>query len=140
MANFETLRTLRFGDCDPAGIAYFPFYFHFLNGVHEEWWISLGFPWRILIQERRIGLPTAQLDTKFRAPGFMGDVMNFSLEIVTIGTRSMTLEYEVKRDETVLWQATQVIVPTSLDTHKSIAWPGDILAALRSFKEAPGHV
>ncbi|SRR5579859_939453 len=136
MAHFATLRTLRFGDCDPAGIAYFPNYFHFLNGVVEEWWMSLGFPWRVLIQERRIGLPTVKLDTQFLAPGFMGDTLHFSFEIVALGSRSMTLEHFVTRDETLLWQATQVVVATSLDTHQSLAWPDDIRAALRTFQEA----
>ena len=136
MADFATLRTLRFGDCDPAGIAYFPFYFHFLNGVVEEWWTTLGFPWRVLIQERRIGLPTVKLDTDFLAPGFMGDILHFSFEITALGSRSMTLEHSVARDETLLWRATQVVVATDLDTHQSIAWPDDIRAALRIFQEA----
>ena len=136
MAHFATLRTLRFGDCDPAGIAYFPSYFHFLNGVVEEWWMSLGFPWRVLIQERRIGLPTVKLDTQFTAPAFMGDTLHFSFEITALGSRSMTLEHAVARDETLLWQATQVVVATSLDTHQSLAWPDDIRAALQSFQEA----
>ena len=131
MAHFATLRTLRFGDCDPAGIAYFPNYFHFLNGVVEEWWTELGFPWRILFQERRIGLPTVKLDTQFMAPGFMGDSLRFSFEMTSLGSRSMTLEHEIFRGETRLWRATQVVVATSLDTHQSIAWPDDILAALQ---------
>ena len=136
MAHFATLRTLRFGDCDPAGIAYFPNYFHFLNGVVEEWWMSLGFPWRVLIQERRIGLPTVKLNTEFTAPGFMGDILRFSFEIVALGSRSMTLEHSVTRDERLIWEATQVVVATNLDTHQSIAWPDDIRAALRTFQEA----
>jgi 4-hydroxybenzoyl-CoA thioesterase len=36
MARFETTRVLRFGDCDPAGIAYYPRYFDLLNGVVED--------------------------------------------------------------------------------------------------------
>ncbi len=48
----------------------------------------------------------------------------------------MTLDYTVCRDGTPLWKATQVVVATSLDTHKSIAWPDDMLAALRSFQES----
>ena len=136
MARFATLRTLHFGDCDPAGIAYFPFYFHFLNGVVEEWWTELGFPWRVLIQQRRIGLPTVKLDTDFTAPGFMGDVLHFSFEITALGSRSMTLEHEVSRDETMLWKAKQVVVATDLDTHQSLAWPDDIRAALQTFREA----
>jgi 4-hydroxybenzoyl-CoA thioesterase len=137
MACFETTRTLRFGDCDPAGIAYFPNYFHFLNGVTEEWWATLGFPWRDLIQQRRIGLPTVQLDTRFHAPGLMGDCLSFALEIASLGSRSMKLNYTVTRDHTLLWRATQVVVATSLDTHQSIPWPDDVLAALQSFQESP---
>jgi 4-hydroxybenzoyl-CoA thioesterase len=137
---FETTRTLRFGDCDPAGIAYFPSYFHFLNGVTEEWWETLGFPWRDLFQTRKIGLPTVQLDTRFLAPGFMGDVLIFALAISELGARSMTIDYAVSRDGTPLWKATQVVVATSLETHKSIAWPDDMLAALRSFQEASADV
>jgi 4-hydroxybenzoyl-CoA thioesterase len=140
MARFETTRTLRFGDCDPAGIAYFPSYFHFLNGVTEEWWGSLGVPWRDMFERRRIGLPTVQLNTRFLAPGFMGDELTFALEITELGSRSLTLDYQVSRDGTPLWQATQVVVATSIDTHKSIPWPDDMLAALRSFREASAHV
>lgn len=131
MARFETTRTLRFGDCDPAGIAYFPSYFHFLNGVVEEWWAEIGFPWRDLFQRRRIGLPTVKLDTQFIAPGFMGDELIFSFRISALGSRSMTLEHRIARDGTLLWQATQIVVATSLDTHQSIAWPDDIRAALQ---------
>jgi len=140
MARFETIRVLRFGDCDPAGIAYFPSYFNLLNGVVEEWWAALGFPWRDLFQRRRISLPTVQLNTRFSAPGFMGDSLTFSFEITALGSRSMTLEHQVSRDGTLLWQATQVVVATSLDTHQSIAWPDDIRAALQSFQETSPDV
>ena len=136
MSRFQTTRILRFGDCDPAGIAYFPSYFHFLNGVMEEWWGSLGFSWRELIQKRRIGLPTVQLDTQFLAPGFMEDELTFTIEITTLGSRSLTVRHTVTRGEMLLWRATQTIVATSLDTNGSIAWPDDIRAALRSFQEA----
>jgi len=140
MGRFATTRILRFGDCDPAGIAYFPSYFHFLNGVMEEWWTALGFPWHEMIRQRRMGLPTVQLDTQFLAPGFMGDELTFSLEIAKLGSRSLTVDHQVSRDGTALWRATQVVVATSLDTHQSIAWPEDIRASLRSFQEAPADV
>ena len=140
MSGFKTKRILRFGDCDPAGIAYFPSYFHFLNGVHEEWWATLGFPWRELIQTRHIGLPTVQLDTRFLAPGFIADELDFTLNLTKLGSRSMTLDYQVRRDETLLWRATQVIVVTSLDTHQSIVWPDDVRAALQSFLESSPDV
>ena len=55
MTNFSFDRELRFGDCDPSGIAYFPSYLNILNGVVEEFWAAIGFPWPGLITVRKIG-------------------------------------------------------------------------------------
>lgn len=137
MARFEVTRVLRFGDCDPAGIAYFPRYFDLLNGVVEDWWGTLGLPWKVLFGERRIGLPTVRFEVDFRAPSRLGDELRFSLAVRRIGTRSLDLDHVIRRDATVLWQATQILVATSLDSHRSIPWPEDIRAALVSFQEAP---
>lgn len=137
MASFEAIRVLRFGDCDPAGIAYFPRYFDLLNGVVEDWWGGMGVPWNMLFLQRRIGLPTVRFEVDFRAPAFLGDQLLFCLAITRIGKRSVGLEHIVRRESATLWQAKQILVATSLETHKSISWPDDIRAALVSFQEAP---
>jgi 4-hydroxybenzoyl-CoA thioesterase len=137
MARFEATRVLRFGDCDPAGIAYHPRYFDLLNGVVEDWWISMGVPWKVLFGERRIGLPTVRFEVDFRAPAFLEDELRFSLSIKRIGSKSVELDHVVQRGATTLWQCAQTLVVTSLDSHRSIAWPDDLRAALVSFQEAP---
>jgi 4-hydroxybenzoyl-CoA thioesterase len=137
MARFEATRVLRFGDCDPAGIAYYPRYFDLLNGVVEDWWISMGVSWKVLFGERRIGLPTVRFEVDFRAPAFLEDELRFSLSIKRIGSKSVELDHVVQRSMTTLWQCAQTLVATSLDTHRSIAWPDDLRAALVSFQEAP---
>jgi 4-hydroxybenzoyl-CoA thioesterase len=135
MASFEATRVLRFGDCDPAGIAYFPRYFDLLNGVVEDWWGAMGHPWRTLFGPRRIGLPTVRFEVDFRAPAFLGDELRFSLSVKSIGRKSVDLDHSVRREGNVLWQASQTLVVTSLETHRSIAWPDDLRAALVSFQE-----
>jgi 4-hydroxybenzoyl-CoA thioesterase len=137
MARFEATRVLRFGDCDPAGIAYYPRYFDLLNGVIEDWWISMGVPWKVLFGERRIGLPTVRFEVDFRAPAFLEDELRFTLQVKRIGSKSVELDHVVQRGATTLWQCTQTMVATSLDSHRSIAWPDDLRAALVSFQEAP---
>jgi hypothetical protein len=52
MQVFTTLRELRFGDCDISGTAYFPAYLNILNGVNEEFWAHLGYPWHDVIATR----------------------------------------------------------------------------------------
>lgn len=133
--SFKTTRPLRFGDCDPSGIAYFPSYLNILVGVLEDYFASLGFPWKLLIDDLRIGAPTVRLDVTFVKPGFHGDDLDFVVAIRGVGRSSLDLDYQVSANGHVLWTARQRVVATSLDTHQSLAWPDDIRAALTSHLE-----
>ena len=132
---FRTSRPLRFGDCDPSGIAYFPSYLDILVGVLEEFFGTVGAPWRELNAERRIGTPTVRLDLSFVHPGFHGDTLDFELAVLRVGRSSLDLEHKVSAAGRLLWSARQSVVATSLDTHKSLAWPDDIRAALEDHLE-----
>ena len=138
MTAFRTQRPIRFSDCDPSGIAYFPAYVNLLVGVVEDFCAAIGAPWRDLIQVRRIGLPTVQLDVTFSAPGMLGDVLDWDVRVLKIGRSSVTLEHTISRGDTRLWNATQVLVATTLDTHKAIALPDDLRAMLARHL-APAH-
>jgi 4-hydroxybenzoyl-CoA thioesterase len=133
--SFRATRPLRFGDCDPSGIAYFPAYLNILVGVLEDYFASLGFPWKALLEDRRIGIPTLRLDVTFVKPGFQGDELEFAISVRAIGRSSLDLEHEVSAAGKVLWTARQRVVATSLDTHQSLAWPDDIRAALEHHLE-----
>jgi 4-hydroxybenzoyl-CoA thioesterase len=37
-ASFARERIIRFSDCDPAGIVFYPQYFVMFNGLVEDWW------------------------------------------------------------------------------------------------------
>lgn len=132
---YRTSRPLRFGDCDPSGIAYFPSYLHILIGVLEEFFGSIGAPWDELVAGRRIGTPTVRLDLTFVHPGFHGDMLDFELAVRRVGRSSLDLEHKVSAAGTLLWSARHSVVATSLDTHKSLAWPDDIRAALEDCLE-----
>ena len=60
---FRRERQIRFSDCDPAGIVFYPQYFVMLNGLVEDWVDdALDIGYRHLVIERRIGLPTVRLE------------------------------------------------------------------------------
>jgi 4-hydroxybenzoyl-CoA thioesterase len=134
---FTIKKPLRFGDCDPSGIAYFPSYLNILVGVLEDFFASLGFPWKAMTDERRIGVPTVRLDVTFHRPGFQGDELDFALAVHGIGRSSLDMEHTVSARGIVLWTAKHRIVATSLDTHASLAWPDDIRASLTHHLETP---
>lgn len=123
---FETSRPLRFGQCDPAGIAYFPSYIDMLVGVTEDFFASIGAPWTTLVHERRIGVPTVRLDVTFVKPAFHGDRLDFTLRVTGVGRSSLDFAHHVAVGGGTVWTASQRLVATSLDTHRPIAWPDEI--------------
>jgi 4-hydroxybenzoyl-CoA thioesterase len=128
-AAFRRQRLIRFSDCDPAGIVFYPQYFVMFNGLVEDWVDAMGIGYRRLIAEQRIGLPTVRLEADFRAVSRFGDSVTLALEVERLGTRSLTLALQcVGAGEELRMQMRQVLVTTSLETHRAI----DVPAALRT--------
>ena len=133
MPALETSRPLRFGDCDPSGIAYFPSYLDMLAGVLEELFAAAGASFPRLMGERGLGPPTVRLEVEFARPGFHGDRLDWSVAILRLGRSSAELRYRVRARGEDLWLARQTIVLTSLSSHKAVPWPDDIRAGLSQF-------
>ena len=133
-------RLIRFSDCDPAAIVFYPQYFVMFNGLVEDWFnegLELGYLRTIV--DRRVGLPTVRLEADFKAVSRMGDRVNLALNVERLGRRSLTLQLACtgQTDGVLRMGMRQVIVITSLDTHQAIEMPGDIHAAIsRSMGES----
>jgi len=131
-ALFRRERVIRFSDCDPAGIVFYPQYFVMFNGLLEDWVddaLDIGF--RTLVIERRIGLPTVRLEVDFSAVSRMGDAVVLSLAVERLGQRSLTLALRCEsRAGELRMAARQVLVTTSLDTHRAVDIPADLRAAI----------
>ncbi|MDA9496903.1 acyl-CoA thioesterase [Bradyrhizobium sp. CCBAU 11357] len=130
MSEFCFERKLRFADCDPSGIAYFPSYLNMLNGVVEDFWCDIGFPWPGLIGSRKIGTPTVHLDCDFSRPSMFGDLLTFKLRIGKVGRASLHLAHVVSGADGTRWRARQILAATSLVNHHAVPWPDDIRGAL----------
>lgn len=128
---FQREQLVRFGHCDPAGIVFYPRYFEMLNELIEDWFAhDLGLPFNLLIGQRQVGMPTAQLDTRFLRVSRHGDRLVQTIRIERLGGGSMTLRIAFDGDDGPRVEFTQVLVCTSLATHKPQAFPADLRAAL----------
>jgi 4-hydroxybenzoyl-CoA thioesterase len=131
---FERPLRIRFAHCDPAGIVFFPQYLVMVNNLVEDWVSEgLGVPYAELIGRRRTGMPTVSLNCEFTAVSRMGEDVMLGLSLERIGTKSITLLHGCRRDEELRMRARQVLVVTSLDTHRAIDIPTDLRAALARF-------
>ena len=123
---FRTDRTLRFGDCDISGTAYFPAYLDILNGVNEEFWSHLGYPWHDIIWKDRWGTPTVHLSCDFSKPSFFGETLSFELGVLRVGRSSVTMRHRISSGPEIRWSSTQVLAASDLDKHISISWPYEV--------------
>lgn len=130
-AIFARPHKIRFSDCDPAGIVFYPQYFVMFNGLMEDWVDALGIGFQRLVIERRIGLPSVRLEADFRHPSRMGDDVTLSLGVERVGGRSITLDLHCEgADGTSRMNLRQVVVTTDLDRHRAIDIPSDLRAAI----------
>ena len=128
---FQREQPVRFGHCDPAGIVFYPRYFEMLNELIEDWFAqALGLPFDVLIGRRGIGMPTAQLDTRFLRVSRHGDRLRQCIHVERLGGSSLKLRITFDGDDGLRVEFRQVLVCTSLATHKPQAFPDDLRAAL----------
>ena len=139
---FSVQRLVRFSDCDPAGMVFYPQYFVMLNGLVEDWFTqALQVNYARLLGVRRVGLPTASLQCDFKAPSRMGETITLQLRLLRQGKRSLTLGIQctgTEPQEVVRWRAQVVIVTTSLDHDGSITIPADIVQGIARWQELSG--
>ena len=138
---FSALRKVRFSDCDPAGIVFYPAYLVMLNGFVEQWFDEgLQLPYAELIGTRRLGLPTVRLEVDFTAISRHGDVLTLCTQVQHLGRSSFTLHTSFHGGEALRLRVRQVLACTSLESHRPQALPDELRAALAHYlneEEAP---
>ncbi|MFD2177611.1 acyl-CoA thioesterase [Veronia pacifica] len=126
---------IRFSDCDPAGIVFYPQYFVMFNDLLEAWVDAIldgGFAG--YIGKSRFGMPIVRLEADFVSVSEMGDDVDLELEVQRLGSKSISLEYRcVGKDEDLRMSVQQTLVTTSLDNHKSIEIPPALRSAIEHF-------
>ncbi len=126
---------IRFSECDPAGIVFYPQYFIMFNNLMEQW-IDTMLPdgFNGLIAQRKVGMPTVHLEADFRSISQMGDDVVLSLGITKLGSRSLQLQLQcIGKDGVLRMEVQQIIVTTSLITHQAIAVPDFLRTPMQDY-------
>ena len=131
---------VRFGDCDPAGIVYYPRYFEMFNNLVEDWCAEgLGTSFQELHGVRGLGLPLASIQTDFVATSKLGDVLRAELSVTKIGGSSITVAVRLRGEDGLeRVRATLVLVLMDLKTARATRIPEPMRARIAQF-QAPGR-
>ncbi|MGB3316865.1 MAG: thioesterase family protein [Albidovulum sp.] len=127
--------TVQFGQCDPAGIVFYPRYFEMLNATVEGFFADeLDYSFARIHIEEGGGVPSAHLDVDFHAPSRLGEVLRFTLRVTRIGRSSATFETRVTCGVEPRLTIRQVIVWTGPGL-KPVRWPQKLAEGLAAHLE-----
>ena len=93
---------VRYGECDPQGIVFNPNYLaYFDHTVSELWRASALGSWQAMV-ERGVDVVVGEANIRFRSPARFDDVIALGVTVAELGTTSVHLELEIRRDAELL--------------------------------------
>lgn len=126
---------IQFGDCDPAGIVYYPNYFRFFdNATAALFSAALGMNKRNWLNRYGIaGIPMVDTGARFLKPSRFGDVVEIRSDITELGRSSFSVRHvlsnggdaAVEANEKRVW-----VVRGAAGEIRSAPLPDDVRKAL----------
>jgi 4-hydroxybenzoyl-CoA thioesterase len=129
---------VQFGDCDPAGIVFFPNFSRWMDESSLAFFMACGVPpWRELVKTRGIiGTPLLEIHTRFLRPATYGQQIEVHTHVEEWNAKTFRHRHLVKRGNELLCEGTELRAfctrhPDDPERIRAIAVPEDILALCR---------
>ena len=124
-----------FGDCDPAGIVFFPNFSKWMYASSINFFVKCGVPtWRDLYKTTGIiGTPLLEINTRFVSPATYGERLRVHTSIQAWRSKVFIQKHIVKRGDTLICEGTETRAfcirhPDDPNRIKAVAVPEDIKA------------
>jgi 4-hydroxybenzoyl-CoA thioesterase len=89
---------VQWGDCDPAGIIFYPTYFRWMDAATWSYFESVGYtPKRM--REEHLSMPLVSADCQFLSPALHGDRCEVRSRITRFGGKSFVVAHEMMRND-----------------------------------------
>ena len=122
-----------FGDCDPAGIVFFPNFSKWMDASSLNFFVQRGVPtWRDLYKTTGIiGTPLLEINTRFISPATYGERLRVHTSIQEWRSKVFIQKHIVKRADTLICEGTETRAfcirhPDDPNRIKAIAVPDHI--------------
>jgi 4-hydroxybenzoyl-CoA thioesterase len=94
--------SIEWGDCDAAGIVFFPRYFAWFDGCTHALFARAGFEKRAMLDTFGIvGIPVVDARARFLRPSSFGDSVTVESRISRFGRSSFDVQHRLLRGETL---------------------------------------
>jgi 4-hydroxybenzoyl-CoA thioesterase len=112
LMSVEVIHTVRveFGDCDPAGIVWFPNFFRWIDAASRRFFIERGVPrWEETTKTIGvIGTPLVDTHTRFVKSASYGETLDIAVTIPEWREKSFVQRYRVTRGEDLILECDEV--------------------------------
>jgi len=101
---------VHFGDCDPAGIVFFPNFSRWMDEASLAFFKACGVPpWRELLATRGIvGTPVLEIHTRFHKAASYGETIEIQTKIESWAAKTFVHRHRVRRGGDLLCEGTEV--------------------------------
>jgi YbgC/YbaW family acyl-CoA thioester hydrolase len=133
---FVQERIIEWGDCDAAGIVYYPNYFRWIDGTFHALGRAAGFDQTTLARDFGLmGTPLMESGLRFVSPGRYHDRLRIEARISRLGGSGLTVEYALAIGERAVAEGREVraFVAEVDGRLKAVPIPAPIRAALEAF-------
>lgn len=133
LTNSRTI-LIEWGDCDPAGIVFYPRYFAWFDAATAGLFAAAGLPKPQMIEKYKIlGIPMVDTRARFLVPSKFGDKVRIETTITEFRRSSFDVRHHLFRGETLAIEAFETRVWTIRDPDnpehiKSQPIPAEVIA------------
>ncbi len=101
---------VQFGDCDPAGIVFFPNFSRWMDAASLMFFMQCGVkPWRVLERERGIvGTPLLEINTRFLKTVTYGETITIETHVEEWRPKVFIQIHRVLRDGELMCEGREV--------------------------------
>ena len=92
---FETAFTIEWGDCDEAGIVFYPNYFYWFDCSYQRWLRKLGLSQRELKRRYKSVTPLVNVGAQFVGPARYDDELVIRAEVAEWQERRFRIDYKL---------------------------------------------
>ena len=136
---FRIEERVRWGDVDAARIIFYGAYIRFFEIAETELFRAAGLSYGRMFDELDVWLPRAHLECDFRRAAQLDDLLEVVVYVGRVGTKSLRLDFEVRRNggDELVATAHFVLVAVRRQTFESVPVPEELKRRLAPYTK-PG--
>ncbi len=126
---------VRWGDVDAARIIFYGAYIRFFEFAETELFRAVGLSYGVMFDELDVWLPRAHLECDFHHAAQLDDLLEVSVYVGRVGTKSLRFDFEVRRkgEELMIAEAHFVLVTVRRETFETVPVPEELKRRLAPY-------